>query len=163
MPWLKTRVTRGGLTVCIPVGQFASSNTLATHTTMPFKYPSLIDRIIANTVLATDSEYKGSWCWLWTGSRNSAGYGVITMRRKTGVKKGTVKRALVHRVVVKDIKGRSLTKRNVVLHLCNNPLCCNPDHLAGGTQKQNMKQCVREGRHGNSTRAPVREMERNTS
>ena len=33
---------------------------------------------------------------------------------------------------------------NVVLHLCNNPKCCRPDHLKRGTQSENMRQQARD-------------------
>lgn len=34
----------------------------------------------------------------------------------------------------------------IILHLCNNPKCCNPMHLKLGTQKENMQQMLKEGR-----------------
>ncbi|QII84233.1 hypothetical protein G3T20_05675 [Bordetella hinzii] len=114
---------------------------------MPFKYPSLAERIIANTYLSDDSFYDGTPCWVWLGPRNSAGYGQISRRFKRGPRKGKVGNFLVHRVAVQELGGRRLTSRSVVMHLCNNPLCCNPAHLKGGTQRQNMKQCVADGRH----------------
>jgi hypothetical protein len=61
-------------------------------------------------------------------------------------------------VVVRGIKGRRLSKRMVVQHLCNNSICVNPAHLIGGTQKANVKQCVADGRHGNQYAAPVADM-----
>lgn len=114
---------------------------------MPFQYPSLAERIIANSYLSDESFYDGTPCWVWMGSRNSAGYGALTRRFKRGPRKGKVGRFLVHRVAVVELGGRKLTTRSVVMHLCNNPLCCNPAHLKGGTQRQNMRQCVADGRH----------------
>lgn len=34
----------------------------------------------------------------------------------------------------------------VVMHECDNPLCCNPDHLIQATQGENMKDMARKGR-----------------
>ena len=36
----------------------------------------------------------------------------------------------------------------VVRHICNNPRCINPEHLIGGTQKDNMQDCISQGRQG---------------
>ena len=36
--------------------------------------------------------------------------------------------------------------RLFVLHECNNPSCCNPKHLYRGTQAENVKQIVLDGR-----------------
>lgn len=44
-------------------------------------------------------------------------------------------------------KGKYRAGR-VLLHACDNPRCVNPDHLKPGTQSQNVRDCVRKGRHG---------------
>ena len=115
---------------------------------MAQRYPTLCDRIIANSVLAQDSFYAGTPCWLWTGktyvNRTGMEYGRINIH--AGGKHVTAK---VHRVVVVAFTGRTLTKDQVVQHLCNNTICCNPAHLQGGTQTENMRQMVRDGRHRN--------------
>ena len=113
----------------------------------PPRYPSLAHRIIANSVLSQDSAYDGTWCWEWIGPRNTSGYGHIKLRWKRGPRKGKVRSALVHRIAVQEFTGRRVTTRSVVMHLCNNPACCNPAHLLGCTQKKNVQQCVAEGRH----------------
>ncbi|MES2348458.1 MAG: HNH endonuclease [Pseudomonadota bacterium] len=116
------------------------------------------ERIIANSVLDPESVYAGSSCWLWLGKRrpNRSGmfYGFLTMRFKSGPRKGKVHNAAVHRLVVEVFKGRRVTPRMVVMHLCNNTLCCNPEHLLGGSQKKNVQQCVKDGRHKTPFRHP---------
>ena len=123
---------------------------------MPFKYPSPIDRLIANTVVSTEHFYKDSACWEWIGTRivnrDGRAYGALSIRIK-----GKVVKELAHRWVLREIKGRRLTKNSVGRHLCNNTLCAHPDHLVGGTQTSNIRQCVREGRHGNAYHSPVRD------
>ncbi len=76
-------------------------------------------------------------CWEWSGHRNERGYGRIG---------GDGRRVLtVHRVVYQLCVGQ--TKRGYgVLHHCDNPPCCRPDHLFVGTQKDNMNDCRRKGR-----------------
>ena len=116
------------------------------------------ERIIANTHIeeGVGIMLRGEWspCWLWIGkrktNRNGKQYGVITTRYKKGPRKGKVRSELVHRVVLKVFKGRSLRARQVGMHLCPHTLCCAPDHLTGGTQKRNVQQTVREGRHKNA-------------
>lgn len=126
---------------------------------MPFKYASLIDRIIANSILSDENFYNGTPCWEWIGrvttNRSGTKYPRMARRLTKGPRKGRVTMEFAHRVVVRNIKGRRLTKRMVAMHLCNNSLCVNPDHLGGGKQTTNVRQAVREGRHGNATRSPV--------
>lgn len=124
---------------------------------MPFKYREPIDRIMANSVVS-DTEgmmVRGEWspCWIWVGKTRLGNrgkrYGAISTRFKNGPRKGKVRIEAVHRYVLREIKGRKLTPRSVGMHLCNVSLCCHPDHLGGGTQKANVRQCVNEGRHRN--------------
>lgn len=118
------------------------------------KYANLTERILANSVPSSESYYDGTPCWVWIAKRTADNYPLMTMRYKRGPRKGKVYNARVHRVVVKEIKGRRLTPRMVVMHLCNNSLCVNPAHLIGGTQKQNVRQCVKDGRHFTPFRQP---------
>lgn len=115
------------------------------------KYSDIGERIIANSVISNDSFYNASPCWIWTGkkdiNRSGMPYPVMTMRYKRGPRKGKVYNARVHRESVKFFNGKRVTPRMVVLHLCNNTLCVNPAHLLGGSQKQNVRQCVKDGRH----------------
>lgn len=112
---------------------------------MPRKYESMQERIIANSVHATDSAYAGEFCWLWVRKvkRNRAGvaYPVVSVREG-----GKVKAKLAHRVSAEAFSGVKLTPGQVAKHLCNNTLCVNPAHIEGGTQRQNMRQMVAEGR-----------------
>lgn len=113
---------------------------------MPRKYPTLAERIIANSIIDTENAYAGTYCWRWIGkvSKNNRGqlYPVMTMRVE-----GKVRNARVHRVVLAEIKGKRMTPKRVAMHLCNNSLCVNPEHLAAGFQRDNVRQCVRDGRH----------------
>ncbi|QTD88911.1 hypothetical protein [Burkholderia anthina] len=107
------------------------------------RYENMQERIIANSVPAADSAYNGTPCWIWIGAYGSSGYGTLNVRARTG----KVKHRGAHRESLKAFTGRRLTSRSVCKHLCNNPCCVNPDHLVGGSQKSNVRQCVAEGRH----------------
>lgn len=68
-------------------------------------------------------------CWNWSGFRHDFGYGYVKfMGRAIGV----------HRVMWFLIHGAFNSKPFFVLHHCDNPPCCNPDHLFLGTQKDNL-------------------------
>jgi hypothetical protein len=58
-------------------------------------------------------------CWIWTGSRTSAGYGNIEARGKS---------YRAHRLAYKFWVG-PIPRGHWVLRRCHNPLCCNPEHL----------------------------------
>jgi hypothetical protein len=45
-----------------------------------------------------------------------------------------------------ELKSQWQTTNNV-LHLCNNPACCEPSHLKVGTRKENARHTVASGRH----------------
>ncbi len=111
------------------------------------RYADLGERIIANSVLSETQHYNGTPCWIWIGCRNNYGYGKIDLTWKSGPRKGTKRVALAHRIALMFFTGRKLTARSVAKHLCNTRACVNPGHLLGGTQKSNVRQCVREGRH----------------
>jgi hypothetical protein len=119
---------------------------------VPFKYNTLEDRIIANTVLG-DVLFEGTACWWWIGARAGNGrYGKISIR-STRVKNGKrkVKHKLVHRIVRQVFKGEKYRRGHYARHVCpphpNRYLCCNPDHVFPGTSRKNNRDTVREGRH----------------
>lgn len=109
------------------------------------RYATLRDRINANSV-ERDMGYMTP-CRLWTGPLNSAGYAQMCVRMKRGPRKGKPVQVLVHRVVLSVFKERVLSGRKKSCHMCNVKHCVNEEHLYGGTARQNMQQCVREGRH----------------
>lgn len=74
-------------------------------------------------------------CWLWQGARYRDGYGAF--------KSGVMVRA--HRYAYEQRVG-PISVGQVVMHLCDNPLCVRPDHLRAATQLDNMADCKAKGR-----------------
>ncbi len=111
------------------------------------KYPSLVERIIANSVMTgADFAPDGTPCWIWTGSRKVNNRGTPYPRMTVRVK-GKPRGLRVHRLVLQVFKGVELQADMVAAHVCNKTMCVSPGHLALVTQVENMQQCVRDGRH----------------
>ncbi len=75
-------------------------------------------------------------CWLWTISAGHNGYGRFQVA-------GKIKRA--HRLAWEFSYG-PIPQRINVLHSCDTPLCCNPEHLFLGTHQDNVNDCFRKNR-----------------
>lgn len=76
-------------------------------------------------------------CWVWTGYRNTSGYGVMNISRKP---KGA------HRVSYELFRG-SIGEGMLVCHRCDNPPCVNPDHLFLGKSADNARDMSEKDRH----------------
>ncbi len=77
-------------------------------------------------------------CWEWMGSRHYKGYGEIALSHKGKTKSHRVAWALTNGEIPEGM---------VVCHSCDNPPCCNPDHLFLGTHKTNKHDSQEKGRH----------------
>ena len=76
-------------------------------------------------------------CWEWQAATlTSGGYGAFRLN-------GVTVRA--HRISYFLSTG-DLDPNLEILHLCNNPKCCNPKHLKQDTHSANLKQAGREGK-----------------
>lgn len=56
-----------------------------------------------------------------------------------------------HRYFYVKLKNKEIDENMVIRHICNNPKCCNPDHLETGTQKDNMRDKCIAHRNNNGT------------
>jgi hypothetical protein len=72
-------------------------------------------------------------CWIWQGSIAS-NYGQIKVFGKMRT---------THKYSYELHKG-NIDIGFEVMHLCNNKLCINPDHLKKGTHKENMQQAIKD-------------------
>lgn len=88
---------------------------------------------------------KTDTCWEWMRALDKRGYGQIVA--KLPEKKQASFRA--HRVAWELTNGK-IPEGLWVLHKCDNPKCCNPDHLFLGTHQDNMDDAVSKQRmaHG---------------
>ena len=89
-------------------------------------------------------------CWVWTGKTNSGGYGRTTAGRR-GKKELCHKLAWTYSVgpIPQPIHDPSRgVMGTCVLHKCDNPSCCNPQHLFLGTQYANIADRHAKGRDG---------------
>src|SRR3990167_4058917 len=71
-------------------------------------------------------------CWIWTASRNDGGYGSFKVDGKHG------RAVLAHRYAYES-RVAPLVDGQCALHRCDNPPCCNPLHLFGGSRDDNNK------------------------
>ena len=77
-------------------------------------------------------------CWEWIPkARHKFGYGIF-MDRPYGTKKA-------HRVAWELTNGE-IPNGLMVLHTCDNPPCCNPNHLFLGTAQDNSLDMMSKGR-----------------
>lgn len=74
-------------------------------------------------------------CWVWTGTRNRAGYGVVCIKRNRSA----------HRTAYEVFVG-PIPSDLIVCHKCDNPPCVNPEHLFLGTQQDNATDSKNKGR-----------------
>jgi hypothetical protein len=75
-------------------------------------------------------------CWPWKLWVSNKGYGMFVSLGRTQ----TASR-------VAWFLSNGINPDGVVCHSCDNPICCNPAHLFLGTQSDNIRDCVRKGRH----------------
>lgn len=72
---------------------------------------------------------RGGDCYLWTGSVNDAGYGIVNC--------GELHQARAHRVVWEQERG-PIPDGSQIDHLCRNRRCVRTSHLEPVTQQENI-------------------------
>lgn len=87
-------------------------------------------------------------CWPWIGSVKR--YGVFSMKHET-FRAHRVIYFLTHPGEISlKIQDRFSDDADIVLHTCDNPACCNPNHLVLGTPKDNTQDMISKGRRFNN-------------
>ena len=79
---------------------------------------------------------ESNGCWIWTAARSQDNYGHFFFEGKI---------LKSHKVSFLLYRGR-VPKGKCVLHICDNSLCVNPNHLYIGTQIDNIADRERRGR-----------------
>lgn len=74
-------------------------------------------------------------CWPWLGCTDSNGYGRAGKGSRTA-----------HRIAFQLTHGITLESSEFVLHECDNPPCCNPEHLFQGNAGSNARDMANKGR-----------------
>lgn len=87
---------------------------------------------------------KSDGCWPWRGAR-LRGYGKFNSRTLG-------RQGYAHRFAYEFARG-PIPDGLQVLHRCDNPPCCNPDHLFLGTQLDNIADMVAKGRGASGDRS----------
>lgn len=80
---------------------------------------------------------KSEGCWTWTGARHTFGYGKMTVGNKT----------IGAHVFSWQLHFGPVPAGQYVLHSCDNPPCCRPDHLFLGTATDNVNDMLAKGRN----------------
>lgn len=86
--------------------------------------PAQVDRLLAK-IQETDTG-----CWLWTATRNAAGYGVLVWATKCYAP---------HRLLYEWYTAAPVPQDLEIDHLCRNRACCNPAHLEACTKSENLR------------------------
>lgn len=82
-------------------------------------------------------------CWPWLASTDKNGYGEINIDHKI---------FFAHRIALSVLGRIDVSDSDVVRHACDNPICCNPDHLLLGSQGDNVQDMVQRGRQQDYTK-----------
>lgn len=85
---------------------------------------------------------KRDGCWAWSSAKDKDGYGMFR-----GDVNG-VQYTRAHRFSWAFHSQAVIPDGMVVCHSCDNPECCNPEHLRLGTHQDNQRERRSKGRHG---------------
>ena len=76
-------------------------------------------------------------CWLWMRAKDRDGYGAFTWADR---------QFKAHRIAYELFHGQIEDPCQCVCHRCDNPACCNPEHLVLATRAENLYNMINKGR-----------------
>lgn len=91
---------------------------------------------------------KSAGCWNWQSGLAHNGYGRFKINYMS---------VKAHRFAYELYLG-PIPDGLLVMHMCDNRQCVNPDHLTVGDQKENVRDCVVKGRRGKLQPADIPEI-----
>ncbi len=103
------------------------------------------DRVIRKCIVSSTKSWGGTPCLEWTGGKSGWGHGLIRVGSRY---EGNSRKDGTHRVAYEHHYG-TVPDGLYVCHHCDNPVCCNHQHLFAGTAKENAEDRHRKGRDGN--------------
>lgn len=97
-----------------------------------------------DTFLEKITNHNSLDCWEWVGSRNTFGYGTVRWEGCTV----TAHRLAAYLFGMVDSPAAPKNRKGsgFVLHKCDNPRCCNPNHLTIGTYSKNQSEAYERKR-----------------
>jgi hypothetical protein len=115
----------------------------------------VVDRYVNLELFYHNQKPQANGCINWTGVTNNIGYpfiGFRTIDATTGEpEKNSTRMMLATRLALMIKLGRAIQPGMNSNHSCNNKLCCNPDHLEEGTQKEKLDYMIKTGIKGGRT------------
>jgi len=87
-------------------------------------------------------------CWVWLGHIHEGKYGTVHFEGR---------RYMAHRLVWNLLRGEIPTGM-VACHTCDNPPCCNPDHIFLGTLTDNCEDMVKKNRQARGVRVSTNKL-----
>jgi hypothetical protein len=98
------------------------------------------ERFWAKVAIPQDPEHEDD-CWEWQGGRTREGYGSVGI-----VRDGRRTSTPASRHAFELVTGEPIPAGLFVCHSCDNPPCCNPNHLWLGTPMENVRDAMRKDR-----------------